>query len=231
VFHVTSQQLREAQGWVRCGICQEVFGAHAHALADASDPAVDPSLVLRRETVADSSTHTPGQDASRRVRTTNSSRQRRSKQTRWGWLVSATLGLALLTQIGFHQRHRLAEQFPFAAAWFQSWCETPSCSLRTVQDITITDSSFHAPDASHFQLSAVLSNRSKLTLDAPSLVLALTDSADRVVIRKVYGPSQWGASASTLAPQSTWPVVLWIAFDSPEGGPPIVGYRLKAIYP
>lgn len=231
VFHVTSGQLREAQGWVRCGICQEVFGAQAHALPDLEEVPADHALALRQEASLEDAPRASAHNASAPPANARTRHLKQAHKGRWGWLLLAALAASLLAQLGVQQRHQLSERFPVAAAWLQSVCAVQACSFRNIQDIAITDSSFNAPDASHFQLSAVLANRSNLALEAPSLVLALTDSADRVVARKFYGPRQWGAHTSTLPAESTWPVVLWIAFDPPPDAPPIVGYRLKAIYP
>lgn len=229
-FHVTPEQLREAQGWVRCGICQEVFGAQAHAMAeeslalDEAPPALRQASASHSDVVVTSSTATPA------------SKVRPPSASKWGkswidWFVFAGVVLLFLMQIVWQQRHNIAMQFPIAATWLQSICVTDICSFRNIANISIADSSFSAPDPSHFKLSAEVTNRSTNALEAPSLALVLTDSADRVIARKLYGPLQWGASASTMPAQTTWPMVLWIQFDPPADSPPVVGYRLKAFYP
>ena len=41
-FLVTQEQLGEAQGWVRCGMCQEVIIAQAHTAAPPQAPPPPP---------------------------------------------------------------------------------------------------------------------------------------------------------------------------------------------
>jgi predicted Zn finger-like uncharacterized protein len=49
-FSVTQEQLGEAQGWVRCGVCQEVFIAQAHTAAPPQAlPLVEPPLPHQQE--------------------------------------------------------------------------------------------------------------------------------------------------------------------------------------
>jgi predicted Zn finger-like uncharacterized protein len=247
-FLVTPEQLREAQGWVRCGICQEVFGALAHAAQQHAMP-TDPPLALRQEGAAPHAAGLPDpvadasiQDGIQRgiqlgiqggvqdVQTVFPTPKRR---TAWILsLLSASLVVLLLGQLGLHQRNHLAAEFPRAAAWVQSACgDSDACSLRDIEPVAIAESSFEAIDTNHFKLSAAITNRSVLRLEAPSLALALTDSADRVLARKSFAPAQWGAQASALNGQATWPVALWIEFELPADSAPVVGYRLTAFYP
>ena len=52
-FSVTQEQLGEAQGWVRCGVCQEVFIAQAHTAAPPQAlPPVEPPLPHQPEALS-----------------------------------------------------------------------------------------------------------------------------------------------------------------------------------
>ena len=244
-FQATPEQLREAQGWVRCGICQEVFGALAHATQQQHAMPADPPLALRQEGAAPHAAELPDrradasiqdsiqlgiQGGAQDVQTVFQTPKRRTAWIRS--LLSASLVVLLLGQLGFHQRNHLAAEFPRAAAWVQSACgDSDACSLRDIEPIAIAESSFEAIDTNHFKLSAAITNRSVLRLEAPSLALALTDSADRILARKSFAPAQWGAQASALNGQATWPVALWIEFELPADSAPVVGYRLTAFYP
>jgi predicted Zn finger-like uncharacterized protein len=48
-FLVTQEQLGEAQGWVRCGMCQEVFIAQAHTAAPPQAPPLEAPLPHQQE--------------------------------------------------------------------------------------------------------------------------------------------------------------------------------------
>ena len=231
-FQAAPEQLREAQGWVRCGICQEVFSALAHATQQQAMPA-DPPLALRLEATVPQAAESPDHRTDASIQDLESALHIPKRRTAWvRWVLSASLVLVLLGQLVLHQRNPLAAEFPLAAAWVQSACgDSDACSLRDIEPIAIAESSFEAIDSRHFKLSAALTNRSVLRLEAPSLALALTDSADRVLARKSFAPAQWGAQARSLNSQATWPVALWIEFDLPADSAPVVGYRLTAFYP
>lgn len=232
-FQATPEQLREAQGWVRCGICQEVFSALAHAAQQQYVLPADPPLALRQEATAPQAAEPPDLRTDASIQDLESALHIPKRRTAWvRWVVSASLVVLLLGQLVLHQRNPLAAEFPLAAAWVQSLCgDSDACSLRDIEPIAIAESSFEAIDSRHFKLSAALTNRSVLRLEAPSLALALTDSADRVLARKSFAPAQWGAQARSLNSQATWPVALWIEFDLPADSAPVVGYRLTAFYP
>ena len=232
VFHVTPEQLREAQGWVRCGICQEVFAAHAHALSNLAEVPTDEPLALRQENVPSDPSGLVAPAPTSRTQARRPKRVPSERSRRVGWIAVMVLAIFLLAQLGIVKRHLLAAHFPHVAGWLQSACGGEEfCSLRSIQGVAIEESNFDAIDASHFRLSAVVSNRAVFDLQAPSFVLALTDSTDRVVAKKLFGPREWGAQASTLATRTAWPIVLWIQIDVPPNSSPVVGYRLTAFYP
>lgn len=228
-FHVTPLQLREAQGWVRCGLCQEVFSAQAHALPDMPGEPVEPREEPLPRLGDESLTPNTTPKAREMVPRTSYPKQRR---TVWVWIASAALVLLFLLQLAIDQQHRLITQFPLAAAWLQTVCgETHACNLRDIRHVSIRDSDFEAVDKNHFKLRAAVINISGLRLQAPSLAVDLTDSSDGVVERKSFGPKEWGAPADTLSSQAVWPVTLWIEIDPPTNEHSVAGYRLKAFYP
>jgi len=228
-FHVAPEQLREAQGWVRCGLCQEVFSAQAHALSEMPSA----PLAKRQESSLGASDDSPAPKSTPNTEE-EARRLPRAKRWRmaWVWLASVAMFFLFLLQLGVAQRHRLTAEFPSTALWLQSLCGTnQACSLRDIRNVSINDSNFEAVDASHFKLSAALSNVSVLRLQTPSLAVDFTDASDGVVARKSFGPTEWGAPALTLPGQSVWPVLLWIEIDPPIAGPPVAGFRLRAFYP
>jgi len=228
-FHVASEQLRAAQGWVRCGLCKEVFSAQAHALPEMPSAAPvqdqEPLLPVGDESLSPKTT--PNAPEAVPLMT----RPKRGR-TAWMWLASTAMVFLFLLQLGAAQRYRLAAQFPVTASWLQSLCGArQACSLRDIRQISIKDANFEAVDANHFKLSATLMNVSVLHLQAPSLALDFTDSSDGVVARKSFGPKEWGALADTLPGKTVWPVILWFETGLPTDGRPVAGYRLKAFYP
>lgn len=257
-FLVTQAQLGEAQGWVRCGMCQEVFIAQAHTAPPpqtlpleaplphqqealhADEPSLDddnaPATMPR--TSATVATPLPNRPEPKPVAPAepapSASRPAPSKRGRLGpsgrLLLSALLALLAL-QIGLQGRHALADAFPQTASWLQSLCPAGRCGLRQINAVAIEDSSFTAAGPNLFHLSAMVANRSGLALDAPVLALTLTDAADQVLARKVYSPKDWGAAVATLSGTTRTPATLWIKWEDASNTQRVVGYRLQAFYP
>ena len=269
-FLVTQEQLGEAQGWVRCGVCQEVFIAQAHTAAppqalpleaplphqqealhtdeprldDDSTPAPAPTTAPTptptsiSTTPAAASTPLPNRPESIQAPTASAapspSHAPPAPRTRGGPSGRLLLG-ALITllalQIGLQARHSFANAFPQATSWLQSLCPAGRCGLRQISAVAIEDSSFTTTGPNLFHLSAMVANRSDLTLDAPVLALTLTDAADQVIARKVYSPQDWGAAAATLPGTTRAPAALWIKWEDASSTQRVVGYRLQAFYP
>ena len=240
-FLVSEDQLELAQGWVRCGVCQEVFMAQAHTSAPVVQKHVlaEP-LLQRQETVGPDETSVP-LDAPPASATSDSTsapvaRPPASPVPTNATYRPASLGvlfilLAMLaTQVGLGTYRSLADGQPRLAHWLQSACPPGSCALRQSGALAIDDSSLTAAGANAFHLKAMLSNRSGLTLETPSLALTLTDSADEALARRIYTPNEWAASANVLQGSSTAPIDLWVQWDDPSSTSRVTGYRLQAFY-
>lgn len=255
-FLVTQEQLGEAQGWVRCGMCQEVFIAQAHTAAppqalpldaplphqqaslQADEPQDDDSPAALTSTPTRSASTTPlpnrpepSQALPARPAPTPTPTSSAPRSGRLGrWVVGVLLALLAL-QIGLESRHLLVGAFPQAASWLQSRCPADRCGLRQISAVAIEDSSFTTTGPNLFHLSAMVANHSNLALDAPVLALTLTDAADQVLARKVYSPQDWGAPVASLPAATQAPAALWIKWEDPSSTQGVVGYRLQAYYP
>ena len=267
-FLVTPAQLDEAQGWVRCGMCQEVFIAQAHTAAPPQALPLEAPLPHQQEALRadeprldDDNTPAPAYTATpTQISTTpaaastplpnrpepiqapparpapspspsHASPAPRKRSGPSGRLLLGALLALLALQIGLQSRHSLADAFPQATSWLQSLCPAGRCGLRQISAVTIEDSSFTTTGPNLFHLSAMVANRSDLTLDAPVLALTLTDAADQVIARKVFSPQDWGAAAATLPGTSRAPAALWIKWEDASSTQRVVGYRLQAFYP
>ena len=261
-FLVTQEQLGEAQGWVRCGMCQEVFIAQAHTAAPPQalpfeaplphqqkalhieEPGLDDGSAPAAATTATTSpaTTTPLPNRPEPIQTPparlapspsppHASPAPRTRGGPSGRLLLGALLALLALQIGLQARHSLADAAPQATSWLQSLCPAGRCGLRQINAVAIEDSSFTTTGPNLFHLSAMVANRSDLSLDAPVLALTLTDAADQVLARKVYSPKDWGAATATLAGASRAPAALWIKWEDASSTQRVVGYRLQAFYP
>jgi len=155
-------------------------------------------------------------------------------KTSYRWIGLGAMLILLvtfLTQLGVDAYGNLADAQPKLAGWLQRICPPKRCALRQSNALSIDDSKLTSAGAKAFHLQAVIRNRSNLTLEAPSLALTFTDSADDVLARKIYSPKDWAAPSNELQGSSTAPIDLWVRWDN--AGPParVAGYRLQAFYP
>lgn len=248
-FLVTQEQLGEAQGWVRCGMCQEVFIALAHSAAPTRTRSIEAPVPRQREAVPDDDSALDDEIALAPTTTAATPQRSRpglrqaspahpaSSQTasrprgRSAPLVLGALLLVMLLQIALQARHSLANAFPYVTSVLQSLCPPARCGLRQINALAIEDSNFTTTGPNLFHLDATLVNRSELVLDAPLLALTLTDATDQVLARKVYAPKDWGAEAATLSGAAKQPIALWIKWVDASSSQRVMGYRLQAIYP
>lgn len=161
LFKVVPDQLRIANGWVRCGRCKEVFNATEHLFAqdvitetelpnpapsttssDASKLPLDvqPIVVTRESDAPSVGYETPitepfnsgGELGFLQQERADSSQPRRGMQA----LLSCVIGILLLGlagQIVFHERHRLLALKPELKPWLLAICAPLNCRLTTLQ--------------------------------------------------------------------------------------------------
>lgn len=239
-FLVSEEQLELAQGWVRCGVCQEVFMAQAHTTAPVVQAAVlEEPLLQRQETMAPdeplapidatSTMSEPPRSRSAPPPTAPAPSQRNDRRASFGALL--LLITALTAQVGMDAYRVLPDAQPAIAIGLQTLCPPTRCALRQSSALVIDDSSLTSAGANAFHLKAMISNRSRLTLEAPSLALTLTDAADEVLARKVYPRKEWAAPEDGLQSQSATPIDLWVQWNDPASTSRVTGYRLQAFYP
>lgn len=142
-----------------------------------------------------------------------------------------TLAVALVLQVGLHQRDRLAAINPKARATLQWVCELLQCELapvRQIADLVIDSSSFNKGRGDVYQLGLTIKNRAGIALAMPAVELTLTDVQDQPVLRRVLYPGDLAAPPE-LAAQAEWSATIPMSVAS--NGYRITGYRLVAFYP
>jgi len=240
-FLVSEQQLGEAQGWVRCGLCQEVFIAQAHASPNAAVVPPEQPLPLQRETGSTEDADVLG-DAAPQVQLASAQESVQAPLTHSVnkphkahgirvWLVLWALVALLVLQLVAQAHIRITTDFPQAVGWLQSLCAAGRCGIRNIHLVAIEDSQFSATGPNHFHLRATIANQSRLALESPVLSLSLTDANDQVLARKNLAPQDWGTKGARLADAARSPVDVWIKWEAAATTPGVVGYRLQAFYP
>lgn len=154
---------------------------------------------------------------------------------RWAMgLLGLVLLIGLALQVLVHERNRVVALEPSMKPWMQTLCDAMACTLsplRRIESIVIESSSFARVSGESHTLSFVLKNTSDIALAIPSMELTLTDAQDQVVTRRVFAPSELGATATVLLAGAEWSGAATIAVDTGSKPERVAGYRLLAFYP
>ena len=162
-------------------------------------------------------------------------------------LLRAAMGgicLALLcllaAQVAVFERDRIAAMEPRAKPWLLALCEPLGCTLaplRQSEALLIESSTFNKLRPDVYRLSVTIKNNGLLELAMPSLDLALTDSQDQAIVRRVITPAELRAAA-TLAAQGEFNGVVNVQIDraaltgsANTFAGSIAGFRVAAFYP
>lgn len=162
-------------------------------------------------------------------------------------LLRAAMGvicLALLcllaVQVAVFERDRIAAMEPRAKPWLLALCEPLGCTLaplRQSEALLIESSTFNKLRPDVYRLSVTIKNNGLLELAMPSLDLALTDSQDQAIVRRVITPTELRAAA-TLAARGEFNGVVNVQIDKAAltgsantFAGSIAGFRVAAFYP
>ena len=159
-------------------------------------------------------------------------------------LVRAALGLiclvlltALLGQLAIGQKDVLAAQEPRLAPWLQAMCRLAGCEvrpLRRIESLVIEQASFAKVGLDAYRLAFVFRNTGDVAVEVPALDLALTDSQDQTVVRRVIMSAHFAASDVTLAAHAELAGTLMLKVVIPANQAalrPVASYRILAFYP
>ena len=149
-------------------------------------------------------------------------------------LIALGLVAALALQVILQERDRIAANLPDAKPALAAVCEILRCKispLRQIESVVIDSSAFSKLRGEGFRLAFSVKNTSAVELALPALELTLTDSQDQPALRRVFLPSEFGATSNALAAGSEWAVSVPVAVRPNAGGERITGYRILAFYP
>ena len=139
------------------------------------------------------------------------------------------MGLLLLGQLLFLQRHTMAAVWPQSLTVLQNLCQPLGCELKPLVDpkaIVIEGASFEQ-SGDVFILTWSLRNTSSMAVGTTALELSLLDAFNNPVVRRVFLSPDMQAPA-VLAPGQVWSASLPLVVD-----PTLVfsQYRLLSFYP
>ncbi len=259
LFKVVPDQLRISEGWVRCGHCSQIFDATPHLLPleqpsavpdpvddheqhegqpDQSEPTPNVHANLEPEAhlnlAAESAPSLESSTVSFLRDTDNGSFWRRPIQRVAMVIVSLALLLGLSVQIVLHERDTIVAFQPGLSPWLVALCVPFNCTLaplRRIESIVIDSASFNKIRADAYRLNFTVKNVALVALALPAIELALTDTLDQPLVRRVFLPSELGVKSDTLAAGSEWSASLALAVKAEGMAERVVGYRLLTFYP
>jgi predicted Zn finger-like uncharacterized protein len=148
-------------------------------------------------------------------------------------LLGLLLSCALMLQIAYQDRDRLAAAQPQLKPWLEHMCEFLQCQLsppRQIEAIVIESSSFNKLRNDSYRLSFTLRNTAAVEVATPAMELTLTDAQDQPVLRRVLTPDELGARGNIIEAASEWSGVIGLTVAA-SGPARVAGYRLLAFYP
>jgi predicted Zn finger-like uncharacterized protein len=151
-------------------------------------------------------------------------------------LAVPVLALLLVAQALVHFRDALAARWPAVRPVLVRMCAATGCAIRPPRDVTglAIDGSDLQADPAHrglLILTATLRNRGPTVLEYPHLELSLTDSSDRVVVRRALAPQEYAGGATDLQRgiPANGEVLVKLFIDA--SATTQAGYRLYLFYP
>ena len=249
-FKVVQDQLKVAQGWVRCGRCEQVFDARSHWVdsgdgdsalpTDPSEPShpissppVQPALDPALHAFAQATDAAQDADDFTELDLTQDLLHRVPTRPRRVWhVLNLMLGLALLTQWIWWAKSPLLAPWPAAHEWAQSQCAQWHCQMDWPQglgSVMIERAHFEPDGEGHHRLQIQLSNRASHPVATPWVDLSLTDGDDRVVIRRALAPEEMGLPRHLNPGADAVSSVHWRVDSDVEDR--LSGYRAEIFYP
>lgn len=149
-------------------------------------------------------------------------------------MLGMLLALLLAGQWVYLERDRLAAQHPELTPGLHVFCGIANCqiqTLRQIESLSVDSVGFHLLGKDTYRLSFTIKNGSMFPLAVPNVELALTDTGNQPVIRRVLSAQELGAAQTHIAAGGEWllAVALRVTPTAPEQR--VFGYRLLIFYP
>ncbi|MCK7592220.1 zinc-ribbon and DUF3426 domain-containing protein [Pseudomarimonas salicorniae] len=216
VYPVEAEQFLPSGGRVRCGVCSREFDALErlrHGPPEAEAPILDPELAERQGELF-AAAAADGEDASV-PRFAQRFGPRLGTAGLW-WIGATVLAVVLVLQILLAERHRLATDPEWRAA-YETLCGALGCSLPPWKDsaalqLLSREVGPHPSEEGGLLVTASLRNNARWAQPLPMVELTLADIDGQVVAMRRFQPSEYHVGDTRqLAPGQTTSLRLEIA--------------------
>ena len=149
-------------------------------------------------------------------------------------LLASVLGLLLVAQWIYVERDQLATKYPELKPMLQVVCAVANCQvkpLQRIESLSVDSVGFVLLGKDTYRLSFVIKNSSLWTLAMPSVELALTDTQDQPVYRRVFSTTDLTGTPPEIAAGAEWPVAVALRVNPTAPEQRVLGYRLLVFYP
>lgn len=152
-----------------------------------------------------------------------------------GYGGCTALLLALAGQYAYHERDKLAVQFPQARLALQKLCEAADCQLEAYRDIrsaNVEASGFVFAQDNRYRMTIGLRNTSHLPIASPWIELTLTDSQNRPILKRAFNSYELGIKTVQLQPNELYEGDVLVDINPQVLDPRYIsGYKILAFYP
>jgi hypothetical protein len=149
--------------------------------------------------------------------------------------LTVALALLLMGQFVVQERERLLAWQPDLLPMGLAACRVLNCTiapLKLIDSLAIESSSFTLIAGDTYRWDFVLKNTASVELAFPAIELSLTDSLDRVWMRRIFLPQELGVSSPMLLPGAEWSSSMSVKIKTDgQSADQIAGYRILALYP
>jgi len=149
-------------------------------------------------------------------------------------VVCLLLLTGLAVQILVQERDRIAAVEPELRPILEELCLQLDCRvgpLRQIESVVIDSSAFSKVKGDMYRLSLTLKNNAPIDLAMPAVELALTDTLDQPLVRRVFRPEELGVKSGVIPAASEIQSTLVLTVKTNGNGERVAGYRLLAFYP
>jgi len=145
--------------------------------------------------------------------------------------LSVLLLATLVLQGAHHFRDNVAARWPITKPLLSAWCGIAGCTVespRRIEDMSVESTALTRADGpGTFNLSVTLRNRGVTINALPAVELSLTDTAERLIARRVLTPRDFAAASKPVEPGAESALQLVLNTESAR----VTGYTVEIFYP